>query len=53
METRDSRYLFENSTPLEEIPEEEVVDLAGYQVTKAAPKARTAAVYSAVCKRQP
>lgn len=35
METRDSRYLFENSTPLEEIPEEEVVDLAGYQVTKA------------------
>ena len=29
------KYLFENSVPLEEVPEEEVIDLAGYQVTKA------------------
>lgn len=35
MEIKDSKYLFEHSRPLEEAPEEEVVDLAGYQVTKA------------------
>ena len=29
------QYLFQNSVPLEELPEEETVDLAGYQVTKA------------------
>lgn len=29
------KYLFENSVPLEEVPEEEIIDLAGYQVTKA------------------
>ena len=35
MENRDSQYLFEHSKPLEDAPEEEIVDLAGYQVTKA------------------
>ena len=29
------QHLFQNSIPLEDLPEEEVVDLAGYQVTKA------------------
>ena len=29
------QYLFQNSVPLEELPEEETVDLAGYQVMKA------------------
>lgn len=35
MENRDPQYLFDHSKPLDEAPEEEVVDLAGYQVTKA------------------
>ena len=35
MENRDPQYLFDHSKPLEDAPEEEVVDLAGYQVTKA------------------
>lgn len=35
MENRDPQYLFDHSKPLEDSPEEEVVDLAGYQVTKA------------------
>jgi len=35
METKTANYLFSNSRPMEELPEEEVVDLAGYQVTKA------------------
>ncbi|MBQ8593666.1 MAG: hypothetical protein IJ467_05155 [Bacteroidaceae bacterium] len=35
METNSANYLFNNSHPMEELPEEEVVDLAGYQVTKA------------------
>ena len=35
METNSENYLFNNSRPIEELPEEEVVDLAGYQVTKA------------------
>ena len=34
MNERD-QHLFQNSIPLEELAEEEVVDLAGYQVTKA------------------
>ncbi len=34
MDDQNNRY-FENSVPLEELPEEEIVDLAGYQVTKA------------------
>ena len=29
------RHIFQDSVPLDELPEEEVVDLAGYQVTKA------------------
>ena len=35
METKSAQYLFNNAQPMEEISEEEVVDLAGYQVTKA------------------
>ena len=35
MERKTPNYFFSNSQPMEELPEEEVVDLAGYQVTKA------------------
>ena len=35
METKTAQYLFSNAQPMEDMPEEEVVDLAGYQVTKA------------------
>ena len=35
MEQKSPHYLFDNSKPMEEMPEEEIVDLAGYQVTKA------------------
>lgn len=31
----DTNYLFSQSRPLENVPEEEIIDLAGYQVTKA------------------
>ena len=31
----DVNRLFDNSRPLEDMQEEEVIDLAGYQVTKA------------------
>lgn len=34
MEIEQKNY-FANSQPMEDLPEEEVVDLAGYQVTKA------------------
>ena len=30
METNSENYLFNNSRPIEELPEEEVVDLAGF-----------------------
>ena len=35
METQTTQYLFNNIQPMEDVPEEEIVDLAGYQVTKA------------------
>jgi len=35
MAIKDSNYLFENSRIIEDTSEEEIVDLAGYQVTKA------------------
>lgn len=35
MDEKSTQYLFEHSKPLEDVPEEEVVDLAGYQVTRA------------------
>ena len=35
MDNKASNYLFRNSIPLEEAAEEEIIDLAGYQVTKA------------------
>ncbi len=35
METNNADYIFRNSVPLENIEEQEVIDLSGYQVTKA------------------
>ena len=34
METKSAQYLFNNAQPMEEIPEEEVVDLAGYRTVR-------------------